>query len=134
MTPARHIDTVDGDVAVIGAGAAGLYAAVVAEQPAAQARQLLSPIPTNMQRRCELMGKWLAGADPILRMRGYPAAQKCNDALKDADLLKRLGMNVDFVATDWGTAHSEMKNELSQEAVPLLPPTSISRKLTPARI
>ena len=30
MTPARHIDTVDGDVAVIGAGAAGLYAAVVA--------------------------------------------------------------------------------------------------------
>src|SRR3954447_23632105 len=30
VTPARHIDTVDGDVAVIGAGAAGLYAAVVA--------------------------------------------------------------------------------------------------------
>jgi protochlorophyllide reductase len=25
-----------------------------------------------------------------LRMRGYPAEQKCNDALKDADLLKRL--------------------------------------------
>jgi L-aspartate oxidase len=30
VTPVRHIDTVDGDVAVVGAGAAGLYAAVVA--------------------------------------------------------------------------------------------------------
>jgi L-aspartate oxidase len=30
VTPARDIDTVDGDVVVIGAGAAGLYAAVVA--------------------------------------------------------------------------------------------------------
>lgn len=30
MTPVRHIDTVDGDVAVVGAGAAGLYAALVA--------------------------------------------------------------------------------------------------------
>ncbi|MEA2496665.1 MAG: L-aspartate oxidase [Thermoleophilaceae bacterium] len=39
MTPASHIDTVDGDVAVIGAGAAGLYAAVVAA--AAGARVVL---------------------------------------------------------------------------------------------
>jgi L-aspartate oxidase len=39
VTPARHIDTVDGDVAVIGAGAAGLYAAVVAA--AAGARVVL---------------------------------------------------------------------------------------------
>ena len=39
MTPVRHIDTVDGDVAVIGAGAAGLYAAVVAA--AAGARVVL---------------------------------------------------------------------------------------------
>ena len=39
MTSARHIDTVDGDVAVIGAGAAGLYAAVVAA--AAGARVIL---------------------------------------------------------------------------------------------
>jgi L-aspartate oxidase len=30
MTPVRHSDTVDGDVAVVGAGAAGLYAALVA--------------------------------------------------------------------------------------------------------
>ncbi len=36
MTPARDIDTVDGDVAVIGAGAAGLYAAVVAAQAGAR--------------------------------------------------------------------------------------------------
>jgi L-aspartate oxidase len=36
VTPARHIDTVDGDVAVIGAGAAGLYAAVVAASTGAQ--------------------------------------------------------------------------------------------------
>jgi L-aspartate oxidase len=39
VTPARQIDTVDGDVAVIGAGAAGLYAAVVAA--AAGARVVL---------------------------------------------------------------------------------------------
>jgi L-aspartate oxidase len=39
VTSARHIDTVDGDVAVIGAGAAGLYAAVVAA--AAGARVVL---------------------------------------------------------------------------------------------
>ena len=39
MTPARDIDTVDGDVAVIGAGAAGLYAALVAA--AAGARVML---------------------------------------------------------------------------------------------
>src|SRR3954447_889733 len=39
VTPARHIDTVDGDVAVIGAGPAGLYAAVVAA--AAGARVVL---------------------------------------------------------------------------------------------
>jgi L-aspartate oxidase len=36
VTPARHIDTVDGDVAVIGAGAAGLYAAVVAASAGAR--------------------------------------------------------------------------------------------------
>jgi L-aspartate oxidase len=39
VTPARHIDTVDGDVVVIGAGAAGLYAGVVAA--AAGARVVL---------------------------------------------------------------------------------------------
>jgi L-aspartate oxidase len=39
VTPARQIDTVDGDVAVIGAGAAGLYAAAVAA--AAGARVVL---------------------------------------------------------------------------------------------
>jgi L-aspartate oxidase len=36
VTPASHIDTVDGDVVVIGAGAAGLYAAVVAAATGAQ--------------------------------------------------------------------------------------------------
>ena len=36
MTPARDIETVDGDVVVIGAGAAGLYAAVVAAAAGAQ--------------------------------------------------------------------------------------------------
>jgi L-aspartate oxidase len=39
VTPVRHIDTVDGDVAVVGAGAAGLYAALVAA--AAGARVVL---------------------------------------------------------------------------------------------
>src|SRR5512133_3689873 len=39
MTPVRHSETVGGDVAVVGAGAAGLYAAVVAA--AAGARVLL---------------------------------------------------------------------------------------------
>src|SRR5438067_3934192 len=39
VTPARDIDTVDGDVAVVGAGAAGLYAALVAA--AAGARVVL---------------------------------------------------------------------------------------------
>ena len=49
------------------------YAAVVAEQPAAEARKLLGPVPTNVRRRCELTGEWLAQADPILRLRGFKA-------------------------------------------------------------
>src|SRR2546423_5067123 len=39
VTPSRDIDTVDGDVAVVGAGAAGLYAALAAA--AAGARVVL---------------------------------------------------------------------------------------------
>lgn len=49
------------------------YAAVVAEQPAVEARKLIGPVTTNVQRRCDLMGEWLAQADPILRLRGYKA-------------------------------------------------------------
>jgi len=49
------------------------YAAVVAEQPAVEAKKLIGPVTTNVQRRCNLMGEWLAQADPILRLRGYKA-------------------------------------------------------------
>jgi len=50
-----------------------LYTAIQAEQPVAEARRLLGPVMSNIVRRCDLIGEWLAQADPILRLRGYKA-------------------------------------------------------------
>jgi fucokinase len=49
------------------------YAAIVAEQPAAEARKLLGMVESTVMRRCQQVAGWLAEADPILRMRGYKA-------------------------------------------------------------
>jgi fucokinase len=49
------------------------YAAIQAEQPAAEAKNSLGSASSNVLRRCELIGDWLAQADPIMRLRGYKA-------------------------------------------------------------
>ena len=49
------------------------YAAVVAEQPTAEATSLLGAVGRTATRRGELAGDWLAAADPILQLRGYRA-------------------------------------------------------------
>ena len=48
-------------------------AALEVEQPAAQVKELLGPATSNVLRRCDLIGEWLAQADPVLRLRGYKA-------------------------------------------------------------
>ncbi len=48
-------------------------AAFQAEQPAAEAKKLLGSVTSNVLRRCELIGDWLARTDPLLRLRGYKA-------------------------------------------------------------
>lgn len=56
-------------------------AAVQAQQPAAEAVTLLGSITANIERRCAIVGGWLAQADPILRLRGYKAlAEATEDA------------------------------------------------------
>ncbi len=55
------------------AAARRFYAAIVAEQPAAEAARLLGAVPAAIARRCELMANWLAQDDPIIRLRGYKA-------------------------------------------------------------
>jgi fucokinase len=49
------------------------YAAIQAEQPAAEAKRLLGPVKRNILRRCDLTGQWLEQADAIVRLRGYKA-------------------------------------------------------------
>ena len=49
------------------------YAAIEAEQPAHEAKELLGPVHGNVLRRCDLMGAWLDRAEPLLRLRGYAA-------------------------------------------------------------
>lgn len=57
------------------------FAAVQAQQPAAEAVTLLGSITANIERRCDIVSGWLAQADPILRLRGYKAlAEATEDA------------------------------------------------------
>ena len=49
------------------------YAAIEAEEPAADAHHLLGTVDGNINRRCEVVERQLAGADPMLRLRGYKA-------------------------------------------------------------
>jgi fucokinase len=49
------------------------YAAVEAEQPAHDAKELLGPMRSNVLRRCDLVAAWLDQAGPILQLRGYAA-------------------------------------------------------------
>jgi fucokinase len=49
------------------------YAAIQNEQPAAEARKLIGLVHSNIVRRCDLIGSWLAQTDPILQLRGYKA-------------------------------------------------------------
>lgn len=55
------------------AAARRFYAAIMAEQPAAEAARLLGAVPAAIARRCELTANWLAQDDPIVRLRGYKA-------------------------------------------------------------
>ncbi len=55
------------------AAARHFYAAIQAEQPAADAKKLLGPVAANVRRRCELIANWLCKADPWLQLRGYQA-------------------------------------------------------------
>ncbi len=48
-------------------------AAVEAEEPAAEARPLLGTVPAAVARRGQLAAAWLAGAEPILQVRGFKA-------------------------------------------------------------
>jgi galactokinase/mevalonate kinase-like predicted kinase len=57
------------------------YAAFEAEQPAAEAARWLAASPYKAAQRAGLVGSWLDGADPILRLRGYKAvAEATGDA------------------------------------------------------
>ncbi len=49
------------------------YLAVETEQPAGQAKALLGKVPRATVRRAEQVGQRLAGADPILQLRGFVA-------------------------------------------------------------
>jgi len=48
-------------------------AAVEAEEPAVEARTSLGIVPAAINRRGQLAGAWLAGADPMLQVRGFKA-------------------------------------------------------------
>ena len=49
------------------------YRAIQAEQSAGEAKALLNKIPGAAERRVQLVSQWLAGADPILQLRGNAA-------------------------------------------------------------
>ena len=49
------------------------FAAIQNEQPAAEARKLIGLVRSNIERRCNLVGSWLAHADPVVQLRGYKA-------------------------------------------------------------
>ena len=49
------------------------YRAIQAEQPAGETKALLTRIPGAAGRRVQIVSQWLAGADPILQLRGYAA-------------------------------------------------------------
>ena len=47
--------------------------AILAEQPASEAKALLTKIPGATGRRVQIVSQWLADADTILQLRGYAA-------------------------------------------------------------
>jgi fucokinase len=55
------------------------YAAILDQQPAAEARSLIGSVSGNIARRCALIDSWLAQADPILQLRGYKALAVASD-------------------------------------------------------
>jgi L-aspartate oxidase len=109
VTPARDIDTVDGDVAVIGAGAAGLYAAVVAAATGARV-VLVSRSPLAQSASYWAQGgiaAALAADDSVeLHLRDTLKAGRalsresaarvlCEDAPARVDHLQELGISFD---------------------------------------
>ncbi len=60
------------------------FMAILAEQPAAEAKGLLGSIASNVTRRCTLVAQWLdrREAEPLARLRGYKALA---EATEDSD-------------------------------------------------
>lgn len=61
------------------------YAAIVAEQPAAEAKAVLGVQANTVARRCQRLDAWLREADPILQLRGYKALAVATGEVKWED-------------------------------------------------
>ncbi len=94
------------------------FTAILAEQPAAEAKGLLGAIASNVTRRCTLVAQWLDRAEPLARLRGYKALA---EATEDSDWEDRaftaLAQLIESSVTDQIAAKTSTRAQMSARSI-----------------
>lgn len=94
------------------------FTAIQAQQPAAEAKNLLGAVTANVARRCALVAQWLDRVDALTRLRGYKAlAEATEDAAWEDRAFTTLAQLIEASVNEQIAAKTSTRSRMNARAV-----------------